>query len=510
MSTGGTNKGKNKDGGDLPTRQGKRDARDQVRAPGVVPPTKRHTGPDGSSSSTPLSRVTSDGTEGSLPPSSLALLTPALRTAAGLDSLTPERTRSIVSGVERVAGIIEAEGVPELSFAAKQMAKMGYTEGGGLGKDGQGRIEPTKASDKTPGDRGGIKTVDKFESGQMVHVEPRSVIVFRPPRKLEGEASLGLIVTGRKIQEYKMSKFCGSDIVLELLKQRTDPPADQRACWACYSVGNDLGFASRSALKLADIHGVCGELWGVEAASILLDPSGGGPVRFADLHGGRGGFSDYMLWRFGERVHRSFLVHRAGKPSATPANFKAPPEEGQLEVFPRGGAGMDPASLEDVEELVKQVLGESREGVSVVFGDGVCKQPAGSTARSSEPQSASTLWCQMLAVLRILEKDGSFICGITDTLGRPTIGAVYLLTHCFEKVTIIKPSMTSPSKSERYLVCIGFRGRADPGVEVRSPRIIPPIFRPILCRRAKLHAPGFHRCSRALWTRFAVFLVSND
>ncbi|KAJ1484271.1 hypothetical protein T484DRAFT_1797639, partial [Baffinella frigidus] len=153
-----------------------------------------------------------------------------------------------------------------------------------------------------------------------------------------------------------MSKFCRSDIVLELLKQRTDPPADQRACWACYSVGNDLGFASRAALKLADIQGVCGELWGVEAASILLDPSGGGPVRFADLHGGRGGFSDYMLWRFGESVRNSVLVHRASKPHAMPESFKAPPKEGQLEIFPPGGVGveMDPASLEGVEELAKQ------------------------------------------------------------------------------------------------------------------------------------------------------------
>jgi hypothetical protein len=37
------------------------------------------------------------------------------------------------------------------------------------------------------------------------------------------------------MKEYQMSKFCRSDIVLELLKQRTDPPADQRSCWACYS-----------------------------------------------------------------------------------------------------------------------------------------------------------------------------------------------------------------------------------------------------------------------------------
>ena len=27
------------------------------------------------------------------------------------------------------------------------------------------------------------------------------------------------------------------------------------------------------------------QLWGVEEASILLDPSGGGSLRFADLHG---------------------------------------------------------------------------------------------------------------------------------------------------------------------------------------------------------------------------------
>jgi len=33
-------------------------------------------------------------------------------------------------------------------------------------------------------------------------------------------------------------------------------------------------------------------------------------------------------------------------------------------------------------------------------------------------------------------------------------------------VTVLKPALSAPSKPERFLVCVGFRGRDDPAVKV--------------------------------------------
>ena len=69
-----------------------------------------------------------------------------------------------------------------------------------------------------------------------------------------------------------------------------------------------------------------------------------------------------------------------------------------------------------------------------------------------------TLWCQAWSALGILRVGGTFICKVTDSFGRCAVGTYFLICHCFREVTIIKPSMSNPSKSERFLVALDFLG----------------------------------------------------
>ena len=78
--------------------------------------------------------------------------------------------------------------------------------------------------------------------------------------------------------------------------------------------------------------------------------------------------------------------------------------------------------------------------------------------RTLELVSLQTFLCQACAALRVLRQGGTFICKVTDSLGRCSVGTYYLLCQCFGFVTIVKPSTSSPAKCERFLIALNFLG----------------------------------------------------
>jgi hypothetical protein len=62
------------------------------------------------------------------------------------------------------------------------------------------------------------------------------------------------LIKGRHLKDFTMSKFCNTATFLSLMKERSKALIDAQVHrFGCYKVGR-LGFVSRSALKLADIH----------------------------------------------------------------------------------------------------------------------------------------------------------------------------------------------------------------------------------------------------------------
>ena len=319
-----------------------------------------------------------------------------------------------------------------------------------------------------------------MEPSDLVWIDKRIITAMIGDGRLCDSTS---IKEGKRLAEFQMSKFCAQNIVLELLDERdnlnrvllrssaaesgdvlmSDGEASlsskseahshpyRRAMednFGCYKVGV-AGFISRSALKLADISRLCLDIF----AELKSEGMG-----FIDLYGGSGGFSDYSLWRLGKLARKCWIVNRKHKLCPDPHRFKSisllDPTLSGLETFGSDGA-IDGSCLADVEPLISSAQGSD---IMYVFGDGVVK-PVSAAVRSKESISFKTFLCQCIVALETLSAGGYFICKITDTLGRCTIGTVLILTTLFDRVTCLKPEMSCPAKSERYLVCIGFVGK---------------------------------------------------
>jgi hypothetical protein len=52
-----------------------------------------------------------------------------------------------------------------------------------------------------------------------------------------------------------------------------------------------------------------------------------------------------------------------------------------------------------------------------------------------------------------LQLGGSFVLKVFDTVSKISADTIFILTRCFERVSIIKPVTSRPSNSERYVIC---------------------------------------------------------
>lgn len=282
------------------------------------------------------------------------------------------------------------------------------------------------------------------------------------------------IVQGKRPLEVTQSKICSTDVIIDLLEARTrlqtavkTNPALLRDRFGCFMIAC-LRFASRAALKLADIAELLNNF--ASPGRSVLDPTE--DVKFVDLYGGRGGFSDYILWRFQAKVNDGWIVKREGKSPPRVKDFRpasAPGALDKLKVCDVDGRDLQGETLEDYQGLMERELRDARGATTLVIGDGVQQHSRNnqtSTARTREMLSTNTFWTQCWSALTLLTKGGTFICQVTDSIGRCMSGSAFLLTGCFERVTIIKPATACPAKSKRFLICLNFKGQDDECVKL--------------------------------------------
>ena len=216
-------------------------------------------------------------------------------------------------------------------FAKKMMQKMGHQKGQGLGKGSAGITAPIDASSRDQMTRSGLghgsngsmetddQKIQRIDPSELIWIG-KDILTNTPAGQFDGSCQRSWLKTGRKETEIKMSKFCEGPTLLKLLEVRSnlqllqDKMEITRKYFGCYQI-DSVGFVSRSALKLADIHSI----FTIAMQHKMPDFSGifnrmdGQDLSFIDLYGGKGGFSDFVLWKYGPSINRWWLLNRRGK-----------------------------------------------------------------------------------------------------------------------------------------------------------------------------------------------------
>jgi len=110
----------------------------------------------------------------------------------------------------------------------------------------------------------------------------------------------------------------------------------------------------------------------------------------------------------------------------------------------------------DFMNLLSMIRKVGRSNCHLVTGDGGFDYS--SDYSKQEFNSLRLIYSEIFMALNIQSKGGTFICKIFDTFLAETIDLLYLLNLSYEKVYLHKPKMSRNSNSEKYIVCLKFKG----------------------------------------------------
>tara|TARA_B110000285_G_scaffold65646_1_gene75496 strand:- start:1834 stop:2910 length:1077 start_codon:yes stop_codon:yes gene_type:complete len=110
----------------------------------------------------------------------------------------------------------------------------------------------------------------------------------------------------------------------------------------------------------------------------------------------------------------------------------------------------------EFSNLVSMINKIGKSSCSLITGDGGFDYS--SDYSKQEYNSLRLIYSEIFMALNIQSKGGAFICKIFDTFMNETIDLLYLLNLSYEKVYLHKPKMSRNSNSEKYIVCLNFKG----------------------------------------------------
>lgn len=110
----------------------------------------------------------------------------------------------------------------------------------------------------------------------------------------------------------------------------------------------------------------------------------------------------------------------------------------------------------DFNNIISMIYRIGRNTCELVTGDGGFDYS--SDYSNQEKNSLRLIRCEIFLALNIQKIGGNFICKIFDTFHIETIKVLYLLNLSYEKVYLYKPRTSRNSNSEKYIVCLNYKG----------------------------------------------------
>uniref|UniRef100_A0A8C7XFG4 Cap-specific mRNA (nucleoside-2'-O-)-methyltransferase 1 n=1 Tax=Oryzias sinensis TaxID=183150 RepID=A0A8C7XFG4_9TELE len=358
------------------------------------------------------------------------------------------------------------------SVSQKLMAKMGFREGEGLGKFGQGRKEIVEASTQR-GRRGLGLTLQGFQGELNIdwrdEPEPSAIetVQWFPECSTEmpdaDELRDWMTLGPRKLKIEDETEFCAEDLLHTLLRCKTvfdDLEGEEmrraRTRSNPYETIRGGIFLNRAAMKMANIDHCFDNMFtnpkDGEGRPLTKDREGE-LLYFGDVCAGPGGFSEYILWK--RRWHaKGFGMTLKGPCDFKLEDFYAAPSELFEPYYGEGGVDGDgditrPENITAFRNFVMEST--ERRGLHFIMADGGFSVEGQENLQ--EILSKQLLLCQFLTALSTLRTGGHFVCKTFDLFTPFSVGLVYLLYLCFDRISLFKPVTSRPANSERYIVC---------------------------------------------------------
>ncbi|XP_048034089.1 cap-specific mRNA (nucleoside-2'-O-)-methyltransferase 1 [Megalobrama amblycephala] len=366
------------------------------------------------------------------------------------------------------------------TVSQKLMAKMGFREGEGLGKYGQGRKEIVEASTQR-GRRGLGLTLKGFQGDLNVdwQDEPEPTAIEQVSWFPEGSPEIPdsdelrdwMAVGQKKLKIDDETEFCSGNLLHLLLRCKSvfdDLEGEEmrraRTRSNPYETIRGAFFLNRAAMKMANMDHVFDYMF-----TNPKDSQGKPQTRdkegellyFGDVCAGPGGFSEYVLWR--RRWHaKGFGMTLKGANDFKLEDFYAAPSELFEAYYGEGGIDGDgDITLPENISAFRNFVLDSTEGRGLHFlmADGGFSVEGQENIQ--EILSKQLLLCQFLTAMSVVRPGGHFVCKTFDLFTPFSVGLIYLLYLCFERISLFKPVTSRPANSERYVVCKGLKPGTD-------------------------------------------------
>jgi cap1 methyltransferase len=370
-------------------------------------------------------------------------------------------------------GLPHTSSSPKMSKAEKMLAKMGYKEGMGLGKNESGITAPIEVGPQL-GKRGLGFVVPNFEARVIEYSEERVTLEqqiewcpeIKDPEALAcppDDILRSWIEKGPRMDWKKGSNddiitaaiCCSESSVRQVCDSKSSfDGLDEKEFYIARNKANPFEtikkaiFQNRAALKPANIDAISD--WMLTNPSCLHKS---GVLFFGDVCAGPGGFSEYVYWRRGPDGAKGFgFTLKASNDFAMWKCHSLVPVESFEQIYGPDKSG-DITVAENLREFIKVSIAGTPDfcGLDLLMGDGGFDV----TGRENWQESLSRpiLTAQCAAALCTLKTGGNFITKLFDIFLPVSIGLFYLLRRVFRKVSIFKPLTSRPANSERYFVC---------------------------------------------------------